>query len=176
MINFSWRKNFLVSFRSGSVTRKPSTSPEVLSIKSSTSNKRYGHSKNPNTPVPCVNSKNNTMKNEKISVLRKFQRKTILPKNPIGEIRRMLKITWKSALLRANPTECLVAKIWMSSINWNGVNCQSNIPARSAQKSCEKSGNGKSTIPSAKKRKTQINKFPFFQKWKYFSFSIKNVK
>jgi len=37
-------------------------------------------------------------------------------------------------------------------------------PARSAQKSCEKSGNGKSTSPSAKKRKTQINQFPFFQK------------
>lgn len=93
MINFSWRKNFSVSFRSGSVTRKPSTAPEVLSIKSSTSNKRYGHLKNPNTPVPCINSKNNAMKNEKISVLKKFQRKTILPKNPIGEIRRMLKIT-----------------------------------------------------------------------------------
>lgn len=127
MINFSWRKNFSVSFRSGSVTRKRSTAPEALSIKSSTSNKRYGHSKNPNTPVLCVNSKNNTMKNEKISILRKFQRKTILPKNPSGEIRRMLKITWKSALLRDNPTECLVAKVWTSSINWNGVNCQSNI-------------------------------------------------
>ena len=153
MIKFSWRKNFSVSFRSGSVTRKASTAPEVLSIKSSTSNKRYGHSKNPNTPVPCVNSKNNVMKNEKISVLKKFQRKTICPKNPSVEIRRILKITWKSALLRANPTECLVAKIWISSINWNGVNCQSSIPARSAQKSCEKSGNVKSTSPSAKKRK-----------------------
>ena len=93
MIKFSWRKNFSVSFRSGSVTRKASTAPEVLSIKSSTSNKRYGHSKNPNTPVPCVNSKNNVMKNEKISVLKKFQRKTIFPKNPSVEIRRILKIT-----------------------------------------------------------------------------------
>lgn len=164
IINSSLWKNFCKYFLNGRITRNPIIKPKVLRNKSSTSKRRYAHGKIPKSAVPWIVSKKSEIPSPSKIAWKNLILKSIPTKNPIGIMRKILKITWKSALFLNIETLCFSAKVRISSMNWNGVSWKIWIPFLASQNAGVKSGNGNKTNPKAKKKKKVPKYIPIF--WK----------
>lgn len=101
-----------------------------------------------------MNSKKSEVKNQTKNILKNQNLKTKAKINHKGIIKKILKITWNKALFLKSQTWCFSAKVWISSINWNGWNCQVWTAFLLSQNHGEKSGKGNKISPKAKKKKS----------------------